>query len=177
MTAAAPAQEPGVQSIVQQVAAARARAHSVFRLKFLLTWIALLGLLGAMLWFTGNINVGHRQRRAIHRAGRRAHDLISVASILLAVVLALFGALGRLSTNPYLNGVASLYVSLVRGTPLLVQIFFVYLALPQLGIILPVVLGGILALGFNYGAYMTEIFRAGIQAARRPARGAGHARA
>ena len=55
-------------------------------------------------------------------------------------------------------------MSLVRGTPLLVQIFFVYLALPQLGIVLPVVLGGIIALGFNYGAYMTEIFRAGIQA-------------
>ena len=55
-------------------------------------------------------------------------------------------------------------MSLVRGTPLLVQILFVYLALPQMGITLDALLGGILALGFNYGAYMTEIFRAGIQA-------------
>jgi polar amino acid transport system permease protein len=66
-------------------------------------------------------------------------------------------------------------VSLVRGTPLLVQIFFVYLALPQLGITLPVIVGGVLALGFNYGAYMTEIFRAGIQAVPRGQREAAQA--
>ena len=50
--------------------------------------------------------------------------LLSVASIIFATILALFGALGRLSPNPILNAVASFYVSLVRGTPLLVQIFF-----------------------------------------------------
>jgi polar amino acid transport system permease protein len=66
-------------------------------------------------------------------------------------------------------------VSLVRGTPLLVQIFFIYFALPQLGIILPALLAGILALGFNYGAYMTEIFRAGIQAVPRGQREAAEA--
>jgi polar amino acid transport system permease protein len=165
MTAAAPAQRPAAPTIVEQVAAARAHARRDFRLKFLLTWFALLGLLVGLLWVTDNINlefIASAGPYIVQGAGLTI--LISVASILLAVVLALFGALGRLSTNPYLNGVASLYVSLVRGTPLLVQIFFVYLALPQLGIILPVVLGGILALGFNYGAYMTEIFRAGIQA-------------
>jgi polar amino acid transport system permease protein len=70
---------------------------------------------------------------------------------------------------------ASLYVSLVRGTPLLVQVFFVYLALPELGIILPVIVGGIVALAFNYGAYMTEVFRAGIQAVPRGQREAAQA--
>ena len=63
-----------------------------------------------------------------------------------------------------MNGIASLYVSLVRGTPLIVQIYFIYLALPQVGIVLPAIPAGIIALSFNYGAYMTEIFRAGIQA-------------
>ena len=89
---------------------------------------------------------------------------VSALSILLAVVLALLGALGRLSKNPLANGISSFYISLIRGTPLLVQIFIWYLGLPRLGIVLAGELAGILALGVNYGAYMTEIFRAGIQA-------------
>src|SRR4030095_5292510 len=72
--------------------------------------------------------------------------------------------MGRLSSNPYVSGVAGLYVSFARGTPLVVQIYFVYLALPQVGVVLPAIPAGIIALSFNYGAYMTEIFRAGIQA-------------
>jgi polar amino acid transport system permease protein len=96
---------------------------------------------------------------------------LSVASISLAVILALFGALGRLSKNPLFFGPATFYVSLFRGIPLLVQIFMWYLALPQIkipglapdGIIIPSVPAGILALGVCYGAYMTETFRAGIQ--------------
>ncbi len=79
-------------------------------------------------------------------------------------MLAVLGALGRLSTNPFINGAASLYVSLVRGTPLIVQIYFIFFALPLMGIVFPPIAAGIFALAFNYGAYMTEIFRAGIQA-------------
>ena len=62
---------------------------------------------------------------------------ISIFAIAMAVVLAIFGALGRLSTNPVFNGIASLYVSIVRGTPLIVQILFIFLALPAAGIVLP----------------------------------------
>ncbi len=164
MTAATPA-KPNLPTIVERVAAAQARARAMFRLQFVLTWLALLGALVFALWVTGNVDLGFIASAGpyiIQGAGLTI--VISISSILLAVVLALLGALGRLSSNPVINGVASLYVSLVRGTPLLVQILFVYLALPQLGITLPVVIGGIVALGFNYGAYMTEIFRAGIQA-------------
>jgi len=89
---------------------------------------------------------------------------VSALSILLAVVLALLGALGRLSKNPIASGASGFYISLIRGTPLLVQIYIWYLGLPRLGIVLAGELAGILALGVNYGAYMTEIFRAGIQA-------------
>ncbi len=53
-------------------------------------------------------------------------------------------------------------MSLIRGTPLILQIFFFFLALPQLGINLPGLWAGVLALGLNYGAYMSEIFRAGL---------------
>jgi len=78
---------------------------------------------------------------------------ISLLSIALATILALLAALGRLST---------FYVSLIRGTPLYLQIFFFFLALPQLGIILPGLWAGVIALGLNYGAYMSEVFRAGL---------------
>ncbi len=89
---------------------------------------------------------------------------VSLVSIVLAVILALLGALGRLSKSSIANGISGFYISLIRGTPLLVQVYIWYLGLPRLGIVLQPVTAGILALGVNYGAYMTEIFRAGIQA-------------
>jgi len=93
--------------------------------------------------------------------------LVCLVSIFVATILAVLGALGRLSPNPFISAVAAFYVSLIRGTPLLVQLFFIYFALPQAGIILPAIPAGIIALSLNYGAYMTEIFRAGIQAVPR----------
>ncbi|MET0566205.1 MAG: amino acid ABC transporter permease [Acidimicrobiia bacterium] len=94
-------------------------------------------------------------------------------AILLAVTLALFGALGRLSNSAIAQGVSSFYTSFFRGTPLIVQMFLIFLALPQLApanlpglrdsLTLTALQAGIIALGLNYGAYMTEIFRAGIQ--------------
>jgi len=90
--------------------------------------------------------------------------LVSAASIALATILALLGALGRLSNNAIANGISGFYISLIRGTPLLVQIYIWYLGLPRLGIVLDPLPAGIMALGVNYGAYMTETFRAGIQA-------------
>lgn len=99
--------------------------------------------------------------------------VLSVLAIILATVLALFGALGRISRNPIAFGVTGFYTSFFRGTPLIVQMFLIYLALPQIGIAiggrwrelltLDPMPAGIVALGLNYGAYMTEIFRAGIQ--------------
>lgn len=88
--------------------------------------------------------------------------LVSVLSIALATLLALLAALGRLSTIPPIYALSTFYVSLIRGTPLYLQIFFFFLALPQLGIVLTGLFAGVLALGLNYGAYMSEIFRAGL---------------
>ena len=88
--------------------------------------------------------------------------LVSALSIILAMVLALLAALGRLSTIPPVYALTTFYVSLIRGTPLYLQIFFFFLALPQLGIILSGLSAGVLALGLNYGAYMSEIFRAAL---------------
>lgn len=88
--------------------------------------------------------------------------LVSVLSISLAIVLALLAALGRLSTIPPIYAISTFYVSVIRGTPLYLQIFFFFLALPQLGIILSGLFAGVLALGLNYGAYMSETFRAAL---------------
>ena len=89
--------------------------------------------------------------------------LLSALSIVLATVLSLLGALGRLSRSAPAYALATFYISLIRGTPLLLQVVFFFLALPQLGIRLSGLAAGVLALGLNYGAYMTEIMRAGIQ--------------
>ena len=99
--------------------------------------------------------------------------IICGLAIILAVTLALFGALGRLSNSAIAQGVTSFYTSFFRGTPLIVQMFLIFLALPQLAppnlpglrdsLTLTALQAGVIALGLNYGAYMTEIFRAGIQ--------------
>ncbi len=102
---------------------------------------------------------------------------VSLAAIFFATILALLGAVARLSNNSIAQGISGFYVSIIRGTPLLIQIYIIYLGLPQIGqtlvekgfpqvgnlFILTALQSGILALSLNYGAYMTEIFRAGIQ--------------
>lgn len=92
---------------------------------------------------------------------------LAVISIVFATLLAFGAALARISRIPSLNSLASLYTSLIRGTPLFLQFLFIYQALPQLGLILSSFASAILALSLNYGAYMSEIFRAGIQAVSR----------
>jgi len=87
---------------------------------------------------------------------------VTVLSILLALVIGLFTGLGRIARNPLVNGAASLYVEVIRGIPLLVQLFYIYFALGRL-VKMPPLLSAVLAMGICYGAYMGEIFRAGIQ--------------
>ncbi|MCI2397855.1 amino acid ABC transporter permease [Aliiroseovarius subalbicans] len=87
---------------------------------------------------------------------------VSAISITIATVLAIFGAIAKLSSNGFAFAIASFYTSMFRGLPLLVQIYLIYLGLPQLGIFVDAVPAGVIALSLCYGAYMTEIFRAGI---------------
>jgi len=89
---------------------------------------------------------------------------ISLASIAVACLLALAAALGRLSHSGPAYGLATFYISFFRGTPLLLQVYLIYLGLPQMGFVVDAVPAGIAALSLCYGAYMAEIFRAGIQA-------------
>ncbi len=87
---------------------------------------------------------------------------VTVESILLALVIGLFTGLGRISKNRLINGIASLYVEVIRGIPLLVQLFYIYFALGRI-VRMPPITSAVLAMAICYGAYMGEIFRAGIQ--------------
>ena len=173
VTTAAPEAEP---PILEQIRTAQRAARASFRFKFVLTWVVILGVVGFAIVATGNADPDFTGKWTLYILGGAGLTiLISTVSIILATFLAVIGAMGRLSRNGYINGAASLYVSLVRGTPLLVQIYFVFFALPQVGIVLDPIPAGIVALAFNYGAYMTEIFRAGIQAVPRGQREAAEA--
>jgi polar amino acid transport system permease protein len=157
--------------IVDAIARQRRRNTLLFRLTFVASWLLLIGLIVGSLSAAGKIDVDFLAKWAPYILGGIPITIfVSIMSILVAIVFAVLGALGRLSPRPVVFALASFYVSLVRGTPLIVQILFIYLALPQIWpgfAAVPTIALGIFALAFNYGAYMTEVFRAGIQAVPR----------
>lgn len=162
----------------RQLVANAQRSRRVKRGQVALVWVGLFLLLGSLLYLL-RIDIPYiLAHQGFVVQGLATTLWVSLLSIALATVLALLGALGRLSANPFAQGIAGFYISLIRGTPLLVQIYIIYLGLPQIGVqiralgypalgnllILTAFTSGVLALSLNYGAYMTEIFRAGIQA-------------
>jgi len=153
------------RQVVERIAQSRARDRRRFRMEFIATWVILVGGLVLAIASTGRVHGDFMVEWAPFIVGGVSITIfVSVLSIIFATLFAVIGALGRLSTVAPIYATATLYVSLVRGTPLIVQLVFWYLALPQFGIVLPGIVCGIFGLAFNYGAYMTEIFRAGIQA-------------
>ena len=157
-----------------------ASARIPFQVKVAAVWVVLFAFLGVFFWLSQFDTEWMKENISFIAKGIRYTLQMALGGIVLAIVLALLGALARLSRNPIAYGVAGFYVSFFRGTPLIVQMFLIYLALPQIGsnlvdrdpglgtnveqrLILSSVVAGTLALGLNYGAYMTEIFRAGIQ--------------
>jgi polar amino acid transport system permease protein len=159
---------PHAPEIVRATEQARWRNRWRFRLIFALTWALLIGVLVGSLFAARRIDPEFLAKWAPYiLGGVPITILVSITSIAFAVIFALLGALSRLARSPVIYAIGTFYVSLVRGTPLIVQILFVYLALPQLipeTARIPTLVLGVFALSFNYGAYMTEIFRAGIQA-------------
>jgi polar amino acid transport system permease protein len=87
---------------------------------------------------------------------------VTIEAILLALLIGLFTGLGRISKNRIINGIASVYVEVIRGIPLLVQLFYIYFALGRV-VNLPAMVSAVIAMSVCYGAYMGEIFRAGIE--------------
>ncbi|HEU6443938.1 MAG TPA: amino acid ABC transporter permease [Gaiellaceae bacterium] len=148
-------------------------ARIPFTLKLAAVWATILGLLVVLFAAADFDTAWMREHTGFIAKGITWTIVIAVLAIILACLLALLGALGRLSHNAIAVGLTGFYTSFFRGTPLIVQLFLIYLALPQIGLALgdpwadlltlDVLTAGVLALALNYGAYMTEIFRAGIQ--------------
>jgi len=90
--------------------------------------------------------------------------LISVISIGLALITGIIACACRISPIKTLKYPSIAYIEIIRSTPLLVQIYFLYFGLPTLGVRIPEIQTGILALMLNSGAYIAEIIRAGINA-------------
>ena len=88
-------------------------------------------------------------------------------TLLLSLPLGLLLALARISKIKPLGKFVEVYNWIMRGTPLMLQLLFVYFALPTFGILLPDVVAAVLAFVLNYAAYFAEIFRAGIQSVDR----------
>ena len=93
--------------------------------------------------------------------------LISVLSLALGLVMGALGAGLRLSSTAPLRWIGSAYVSIFRGTPALIQLFVLYFGGPQVGIHLDPFEAGVIGLGVNIGAYMTESIRGAILAVDR----------
>ena len=90
--------------------------------------------------------------------------LISVSSMALAIGLGLLLTLMRLYAGPPLGWLATAYIEVYRGTPLLIQLYILYYGLPNVGVSLNPVMAAFLGLGMNYAAYEAELYRAGINA-------------
>jgi len=155
-------------------AMALASANIPFRVKVAVVWLAIFFMLAVTLALFQLDTTWIKENARYIATGVIFTVYLALGAIVLAVILALFGALGRLSKNPVAYGLTGFYTSFFRGTPLIVQLFLIYLALPQIGgsfgrlslvniLTLTPFQAGIIGLGLNYGAYMTEIFRAGIQ--------------
>jgi len=88
---------------------------------------------------------------------------LTIISFVIGLVIALAVALARLSPNVILSNIARFYISIIRGTPLLVQLFIVFYALPELGVKIDPFPAAIIAFSLNVGGYAAEIIRSAIQ--------------
>ena len=101
---------------------------------------------------------------------------VTIMGFLAALIISLLLAIGRTGKNKVLNKILVLFVELIRGTPLLVQFFYIYYVVPMLldgffmifgletGIQIKPVVAGVIGFGINYGCYMSEVIRSAIMA-------------
>jgi His/Glu/Gln/Arg/opine family amino acid ABC transporter permease subunit len=92
---------------------------------------------------------------------------LAFGAMALALILGLLIALARLSNSNLLKAIATAFVEVMRGTPLLVQLVYIFFVLPSIGIEIEPVPAGILGLGLNYAAYLSEVFRSAILSVER----------
>jgi polar amino acid transport system permease protein len=90
--------------------------------------------------------------------------IVTIGSLALSTVLGLVWALMRVSGIRILSGIQVVIINFIRGVPIIVQLFYIYFVLPDLGITLTALQASIIGLGIAYSAYQAENFRAGIEA-------------
>lgn len=90
--------------------------------------------------------------------------LVSVCAILIALCVGIFLSALRLRDNTFITAIINVYISFVRGTPLLVQIFIIFYAVAMVGPNIPAFATGVIALSLNSGGFMAEIIRGGLTA-------------
>jgi polar amino acid transport system permease protein len=145
-----------------------------FRQKVWLTWAVLCALLGAG-FYALHLDFSYVGEKLPFLLGLRLSPdgfiqgavltvFVTGCSMVFALIVAFLTALGRLSRNPVAFAIATFYASLFRGTPLMVQVLIIYLALPQVGVVLGGLTSGLIALSLNYGAYLAETIRSGLMA-------------
>lgn len=98
------------------------------------------------------------------KVGMKVTVEVTIFSAVLALALGFISGLARMSKYKIIRVISSVYIEIFRGTSLLVQLFWIYFALPIVGIRFSAVSTGVLAIGLNYGAYCSEIVRSAIQA-------------
>ena len=128
------------------------------------------------------LNLNHEQQHALNAAGHAFGPMleglvkysipITLVTFVLGLIIALFTALMRISTSRVLRGIARVYISIIRGTPMIVQLFIIFYGIPELGRLitnnsdsqwtLAPVVAAIIGLSLNVGAYASEIIRGGI---------------
>ena len=146
-------------------------------------WLLFLGVVALGLWLIQFRADPYRRILVFLKDGVSVTIGITVVSFVFIVLVGLIGGMGRISKNPLIKGIASIYVEIIRGIPMLVQLMFIYYASPivirdigvRLASIWPALSAKLVAIRINpfgaavlglticYGAYMSEIFRAGIE--------------
>ncbi|KJS10225.1 MAG: amino acid ABC transporter permease [Hoeflea sp. BRH_c9] len=90
--------------------------------------------------------------------------VVTLGSVFLSSILGLVWAIMAVSKSRILRGISRTFITIIRGIPIIVQLFYIYFVLPELGVNLTALQAGIIGLGLAYSAYQAENFRAGIEA-------------
>lgn len=146
-------------------------------------WLLFVGVVILAVWLIQARPDPYKRIFVFLQDGLRVTISITVVSFLFIILVGLIGGMGRISKNPLVKGIASIYVEIVRGIPMLVQLMFIYYASPivirdiglRLAGVWPALSAKLVGIKINpfgaavmglticYGAYMAEIFRAGIE--------------
>ncbi len=146
-------------------------------------WLLLFAVIGLVVFLVRKVPEPYAEIFAFVQDGIIVTLKITIVSFFFILIVGMIGGLGRVSNNKLIHGTASLYVEIVRGIPVLVWLLWIWYALPQVRDLVGTAIAGVFptvgqflldirfepfvaaVVGFTvaYGAYMTEIFRAGIQ--------------